>query len=240
MASKSNWSVLVDVEINTSDLNKKLKEAAKGTTFKVDTKDAEKSLDKINDKGKELGLTYQEANLIMQRSLDIISRMADAVTGLDASLIEFQKVSDLSGKALEKYTQRLGDSGAIVARTTTEMVDAATTFRKSGFNDQDAATLALIASMFQNVADGQVEASEAASSIISQLKAFNIEASNASRIIDVYNHTANNFAVTTTDISKAMEVGGAGLAVYGNSFEQAVSLVTSGSEISALSLNSLN
>ena len=36
-----------------------------------------------------------------------------------------------------------------IATTTSEMVEAATTFRKSGFNDKDAATLAKVAAQYQ-------------------------------------------------------------------------------------------
>lgn len=111
------------------------------------------------------------------------------------------------------------------------MIDAATQFKKSGYSESESAQLAETAAMFQNVADTEMSASEAAASIISQLKAFGLGASDATRVIDVYNATANNFAVGTNDISAAMEVAGAALSTYGNSFEQTTSLVTAGSEI---------
>ena len=129
-------------------------------------------------------------------------QMADVVSELDAALIEYQKVSDLSGKSLKRYSDNLGEMGLTVARTTTEMVNAAAMFRKSGFNDKDAATLATISSLFQNVADEQLSAADAASSVISQMRAFNIDADNAVHIIDVYNAVANNFAVGTGDLKQ--------------------------------------
>lgn len=64
------------------------------------------------------------------------------------------------------------------------MVEAATQFRKSGFGDYDSLELAHVASMFQNIADSEMDAGEAASFIVSQMKAFNITASNATHIID--------------------------------------------------------
>ena len=202
MAKNSNWSVLVDVEINAADLQKKINEAAKSMKLKADTGEADKALDKTTEKAEKLGLTYQEANLIMQKSLDIMRQMADVVSELDAALIEYQKVSDLSGKSLKRYSDNLGEMGLTVARTTTEMVNAAAMFRKSGFNDKDAATLATISSLFQNVADEQLSAADAASSVISQMRAFNIDADNAVHIIDVYNAVANNFAVGTGDLKQ--------------------------------------
>lgn len=111
------------------------------------------------------------------------------------------------------------------------MVEAATTFRKSGFNDQDAATLAKVAAQYQNVADTAVSAEDAASSIVSQIRAFGEDADFATHIIDSYNEVANRFSVGTNDLSQAMEIASAGMATYGNEFEQIIGLVTAGTEI---------
>lgn len=111
------------------------------------------------------------------------------------------------------------------------MVSAASMFRKSGFNDQDAATLATVAAQYQNVADTAVSAEDAASSIVSQIRAFGEDASFATHVIDAYNEVANRFSVGTNDLSQAMEVASSGMATYGNSFEQIIGLVTSGTEI---------
>ena len=104
-------------------------------------------------------------------------------------------------------------------------------FRKSGFNDSDAAILAKVAASYQNVADTAVSAQDAAASIVSQIRAFGEDASFATHVIDAYNEVANNFSVGTNDLSKAMEIAASGMATYGNSFEQVIGLVTSGTEI---------
>lgn len=111
------------------------------------------------------------------------------------------------------------------------MVSAASMFRKSGFNDSDAAMLAKVAASYQNVADTAVSAEDAAASIVSQIRAFGEDASFATHVIDAYNEVANNFSVGTNDLSQAMEIAASGMATYGNSFEQAIGLVTSGTEI---------
>ena len=111
------------------------------------------------------------------------------------------------------------------------MVSAASMFRKSGFNDSDAAMLAKVAASYQNVADTAVSAEDAAASIVSQIRAFGEDASFATHVIDAYNEVANNFSVGTNDLSKAMEIAASGMATYGNSFEQVIGLVTSGTEI---------
>ena len=75
------------------------------------------SIDQAAKSAENLGLTFQEANLIMSRSLDIITSMVDEVYALDSSLTEFKKVSDLSGASLENYTNKLSEIGKTVART---------------------------------------------------------------------------------------------------------------------------
>lgn len=111
------------------------------------------------------------------------------------------------------------------------MVEAAVMFRKSGFNDSDAAILAKVAAQYQNVADTAVSAEDAAASIVSQIRAFGKDASFATTVIDAYNEVANRFSVGTNDLSNAMEIASSGMATYGNSFQQILGLVTSGTEI---------
>lgn len=148
----------------------------------------------------------------------------ESVFELDAAVTEFKKVSDLSGDALDDYTEKLGKMGQEVARTRAEMVDAATTFRKSGYSDEESATLARVATMYQNVADEAISAGESADFIISQMKAFNIEAEDAEHIIDAINEVSNNFAVSSTDLATNIGKASAALAVGGNTYEEVLGL----------------
>ena len=136
---------------------------------------------------KGLGLTFNEANMVFRATMDVVKSMVSEYAKVDKAQTEFKKVSDLTGESLERYTDQLGKAGTQVARTKAEMVEAAAMFRKSGFNDEDSATLATIAAMFQNVSDAEISASDAAASITSQIRAFGWEASDATHIIDAYN-----------------------------------------------------
>lgn len=111
------------------------------------------------------------------------------------------------------------------------MVASASEFRKNSFNDQDSATLAKVAALYQNVADGAVSASDSASFIISQMKAFGIEAENSIDIINAVNAVSNNFAVSSTDISSALTKTSSAMSVLGNDFQSTIGLVTAGTEI---------
>ena len=111
------------------------------------------------------------------------------------------------------------------------MVEAATEFRKSGFGDEDAANLALVATMYQNVADESISAADSAGFIIAQMKAFNIEAENATHIIDAVNEVSNNYAVSSSDLANNLGKVSSALAVGGNSFEEVLGMMTAITEI---------
>ena len=104
------------------------------------------------------------------------------------------------------------------------MVEAATSFRKNSFNDEDSATLAQVATQYQNIADEAISASDSASFIIAQMKAFNIEAKDAITITDSVNEVANKFAVSSADLSNNLGNMSAALAVGNNTFSESLAL----------------
>lgn len=111
----SQYSILVDVDFNTSQIQQKLQQATQNTKINLDVNSS--GIDQAAKSAENLGLTFQEANLIMSKSLDIITSMVDEVYALDDSLTKFKRVSSLSGEALENYKEKLSEIGKTVART---------------------------------------------------------------------------------------------------------------------------
>ena len=98
----SNYSILVDVQFDTSSIKKQLptlSQALKGAS------------------ADDISLSYQAANEIFKDSIQVISAMVDQVFELQNAMVEFSKVSDLSGEALENYVDKLTEMGTQVART---------------------------------------------------------------------------------------------------------------------------
>lgn len=89
MAGK-NYSILVDVELQTQSIKRQLNKISKeqNISFKVESKDAVKNLNELEKSIKEVGITFQESNLIMSRSIDAIVSMVDQVYELDTALTE--------------------------------------------------------------------------------------------------------------------------------------------------------
>ena len=100
-----------------------------------------------------------------------------------------------------------------------------------GFDDETSLTLGTLATKFQNIADTEISAGDAALFINSQMKAFNITANDAEHILDAVNETANNFAVGTNDLQGALTVAGSSMSTVGNTFEETIGLITAATEL---------
>ena len=111
-------------------------------------KEAEKSTKKVKGLGAEtLHVTKKviQFGAITSVIRGVTSGFADMVQNvfeLDAALTEFKKVSNLTGKELERYTDQAYKAGRETARTGTEMIDAANKNKKMGYSDQQSMQLA--------------------------------------------------------------------------------------------------
>ena len=175
-------------------------------------------------------LTYNTVTQFFNTIMNGIRDMIEEVKDLDASLTELQKVTDLEGESLSKFVDEAYRAGETVAKTGTEMVEAATAFAKAGYKD-NALELGTVAAMYTNIADEAIDAADAADMIIAQMKAFNIEAEDSIHIIDAINEVSNNFAVSSADISRNLGKASAVVANAGNSMEQYIGLMTAATEV---------
>ena len=130
MANKNtSWNIGVGIEIKTStrEIQHQLNAAAKIITLNIDAKGAKEASDGINNLSDNMNeasssaenfeLTYQAANMIMEKSIEIISSMVSEVYTLNAAQVELSKVTDLSGESMDEYVSKLTDMGAEVAKT---------------------------------------------------------------------------------------------------------------------------
>lgn len=127
MASNNDYSILAKVVLDLNNIQSQLNNAAKKVTFKVDGKGIRSvtaeldtmstATQQASKHAEDLGLTYQQARLIMDKCVDTISSMVEQVYTLNIAMTEFKKVSDLRGSGLEDYVQSLSEMGKTVART---------------------------------------------------------------------------------------------------------------------------
>nr|DAK84691.1 MAG TPA: minor tail protein [Caudoviricetes sp.] len=113
-----------------------------------------------------------------------IANMVDSVRELDDYLVELRKVTDLEGESLDNFTKKAYEAGEGLAKTGSEMIDAATSFAKAGYGEDAILQLGEVASMYTNIADETISAGDAADFIIAQLKAFRLESEDVNKTLE--------------------------------------------------------
>ena len=235
----SSTEKFADAQGRAIQVNTKFDKSGKATssTIKDITKNsnsASNSINKMTKETKSFGSDFISTmskvtkffliTKIIQTFTQAISEAYTTVKEFDDAVTEFSKVSNYSREAIQVYSDTLGNLGESVYRTKTEMLDAATSFKKSGFTEEDSATLSRVAALYQNIADEELSAADASEVIISQMKAFNLGAEDAEHIVDAINIVSNEFAVSSSDIGKGLTAAGAALSTYGNDFEEVIGL----------------
>ena len=243
-----------DSQKTVSELNSKIKTLESKVSelkLKVDSQKvskANKQLKSLNDTAREgkkqadkwqyswskafqSFTTYMSVTTVFYQTVHAIRDMINEVVELDGALVELKKVTDLEGVSLQRFTKEAYEVGANVAKTGTEMVEAATSFAKAGYSEDQILKLGEVATMYTNIADEAISSADAANFIIAQLKAFNLESkdmnktlSNAYHIIDAVNEVSNNFAVSSSDIATNLGKASSVMANAGNSMEQMIGL----------------
>nr|DAZ76712.1 MAG TPA: hypothetical protein [Caudoviricetes sp.] len=132
MASKnSNYNIVVGVDFQKNEVQDKLDKLVKelekknevnlkvnvGSSAEKNLKQIGEAAEDVNSAGGRIGITYQAANAILSKTVEIASSMVDQVYELDSAMTEFQKVSNLRGRDLDDYQQKLSEIGRTVART---------------------------------------------------------------------------------------------------------------------------
>jgi hypothetical protein len=121
---------------------------------------------------------FNTINMIYDGIVKSLTECVEITNKFNSAMIEFKKVTDTSNLSMQNYLDTLDKLGQTVGFSRTEMLEAATEFSKGGYDAETAAQLARISSLYRNIADEELSAGDAASYVISQLKAFNMESDN--------------------------------------------------------------
>lgn len=247
MATKFQISLegILDTKTSTTNIQKSIKEMEKALSIDIPIKADSATANQIKDAISGIGSAAENAKQHTQGLSDIVSKfsswqivgdiihgtkdamqdMVQQVFDLDASLVEFNKVTDVTPEQLKEITNQAYELGEQLARAGKEAIDAATEFSKAGYKD-NAMELAETALLYQNIADEQISTSKATDLIVSQMKAFNVEAEDSIKIIDQINKVSNNFSVSSGDLATAIPKVSATMAQAGNSMSETLALVT--------------
>ena len=123
--TNSNYSVIIDAELELKKAKQQLNEFKKDNKLNLDLRvtggkslrEATSQTQDLDNSTKDLMFTYQQLRQVLDSVIDVTEKMYTSVKNLDDAQTEFKKVSDLNGQALDNYTTKLSDMGKSVART---------------------------------------------------------------------------------------------------------------------------
>lgn len=194
------------------------------------------SLAEAGRKGKTLGGVIESAYkkfggwMIVTRSLMSavhgIREMITNVRELDAAMTELRKVTSETETTYNKFFNDASNRAKSLGATFVDTINATADFARLGYSLDESADLADAALVYKNVGDGIADVGDASSSVISTMKAFNIEASNAMMIVDKFNEVGNHFAISSAGVGEALLRSAAALAAANNTLDESIALVT--------------
>lgn len=173
-------------------------------------------------------LRYQLAYKVIDQVISSFKSMVNAVADLDKKLTEFNKVADLTSDKLLEFSDKAFDAADEIGRTGSDMIEAATEFKRAGYSLEDSLDMGKSALLMTNVADGITQTSDAASTLIAVLKGFNINESDIVTIVDKMNSVSNQSPVGFDNLADGLERVSGTMNQAGNSIDETIGLLTGG------------
>lgn len=165
---------------------------------------------------------------VVMKSVQAVRGAVDNVIELDDALLELSKVSDLSAEGLENITNQAYELGEKVGKTGRQVIDAVTEFKRAGYEMQDSLNMAEAALVMTNVAEGINDTADAAGTLISVLKGYNMSESDAMSIVDMMNSTSNQSPIGFDELAEGLERTAGTMAQSGTTIQETIGLITAG------------
>lgn len=171
---------------------------------------------------------FTSGMFLITKGVQTVKSMVNEVKGLDTSMMELQKVTNLSGGSLSNFTDQAYKVGEGLGRTGKDVMDAVTTFSRAGYDINESTELAKSALVMSNVGVDIPNMESAASDMISIMKAFDVQASDSMSVIDKLYNVANKEPLDFGNITSMLVTAGGTLAQTNTSLEETMGLLTGG------------
>nr|DAM23811.1 MAG TPA: minor tail protein [Caudoviricetes sp.] len=219
-----NKTRLLNIELQKLDQNARAKGLAIGKTELQGFGDSLKSVTA------NLGLFFTSGMLLRSVFNEFRTGLTD-IKNLDDALRDLKRVADdVSDNTLNNFVNKANSMAIALGNSTEGVIKATTTFKQLGYTFEEASNyMAKNSIILSNV--GDMSAEDSANSIVSILKAFKLEASDTTQVVDMLNEAGNKFAITTQQLAEGLRVGSASLAIANNDLAQSSALITTGTEV---------
>lgn len=139
---------------------------------------------------------------IVVSSTNSIQSVINNVIELDTAMVELRKVTDAADSEFSAFLDRAKTKAVELSTSLTDLVNATSNFSRLGYSLEESEQLGQVATIYANVGDDVDNIDDATSSIISTMKAFNVEADNSISIVDKFNEVGNMIAKQYSNVLK--------------------------------------
>lgn len=167
----------------------------------------------------------------MRMALRTFRQMFSAIVDIDTAMTELRKVTSETEKVYDSFLSNAAIQAKKIGATVVDTVSATADFARLGYGIEEASSLANAALIYKNVGDGIDDINDASEPLIASMKAFGIAADDAMLIVDKFNVTGNNFAITSGGVGDALLNSAAALNAAGNSIDESIALITAANNV---------
>ena len=224
IASSKQLSTSADLKQFNAELN----------TFKVRCRSAGVATKSMSDSFKAAWKNFSfffGASRIIYIVTTRTKELIDNVKNLNSAMIELRKVTDETEGSYDRFLTKAKANSKDVGMGLSEYVNATADFARLGYSVSESNELAKVAAMYKNVADDMESVETGTNTLISTMKAFNIESDNAVSIVDKLNEVSNKYAVTSGNLGEGLGNSAASMGIAGNTIDETIALLTAGTEI---------
>lgn len=165
----------------------------------------------------------------LQGAIRIVRSMVNEVTSLNSAMINIQRVTTATDKEYSQFLDNANSKARELRTTTSSLVEQSYQWAKLGYDMKDSLELAQASTIYSKVAD--VDQEQSLSNLVTTLKAYNIEAKDTIKIVDMLDKLNNEYAVSAAGLGDGLERSASAMAMTGNSLEQTLALLTGTGEI---------
>ncbi len=158
-----------------------------------------------------------------------VYKIFDAVKQIDSAMISLKKVTDETESSYNRFLTSAAQNAKELGILMSDLIEQTATWSKLGYNLSQASELAKVSAIYSNV--GEVDNETAVNDIVTVMKAYNLDTSQAINIVDSLNKLGNEFATDAASLGEGLKNSASAMAFAGNDLSQTLALLTGGGEI---------
>ena len=166
---------------------------------------------------------------VIQRIPETIMNMANAVIEVDTAMTNLYKVTDETDAKYSEFLSNASKNAKSLGRDISSYITQTSEWAKLGYNMNSSSELAKVSSIYANV--GEVDDKTAVSDLVTVMKAYNMQDSQAMNIADMLNELGNNYATSAGDLGAGLTKMASTMSMSNVSLEKSLAILTGGTEI---------